>query len=196
MDRREKLLLGLAGALGLYWLWQRSQPDSGFSDWSIPDVGQATEYLNEAAANVIDSASTFITNMTRGERNNNPGNIRKSATVWQGQAPVQSDPAFVVFSDPVAGIRALAKTLLNYQRLYGLKSITQLISRWAPSSENNTGAYITAVANDMGINSNETLNLSDPATLAALTTAIIHHENGRVSYAPDVIANGVDSATT
>jgi hypothetical protein len=194
MGRREKLLLGLAGALGVYWLWQRSQPGNGFSDWSIPDIGQATEYLNEAASNIIDSASNFMANLTRGERNNNPGNIRKSATVWQGQAPAQSDPAFVVFTDPVSGIRALAKTLLNYQKLYGLNTITQIISRWAPPTENNTGAYISAVADSMGANGNDELNLNDPQTLESLTAAIIQHENGRISYSPSVITQGVDKA--
>ena len=61
---------------------------------------------------------------TRGERNFNPGNIDKSdSTLWQGMAAVQSDPRFVVFSDAVFGIRALAKILLNYYHKHDLNPI-------------------------------------------------------------------------
>ena len=50
---------------------------------------------------------------TRGERNNNPGNIRKGSN-WQGLAPEQTDSAFGQFTEAKWGIRALAKVLLQY----------------------------------------------------------------------------------
>lgn len=194
MKPREKILLGTALALGVYWLIRQTGPGATFEDWGISTVGTADEYIGTAASNLVDTASTALGNMTRGERNNNPGNIRVSPTTWQGQASVQSDPAFVVFTDPVSGIRALALLLRNYQSVYGLNTIVQLVSRWAPSSENNTGAYISAVASDMGVNSNQPLDLNDLATLTSLTAAIIKHENGRIGYPPSVIDAGVTRA--
>ncbi len=58
----------------------------------------------------------------RGIRNNNPGNIRHGEN-WQGLNPNSRsiDAAFCVFNTPVAGIRALAKVLINYKKIYGLK---------------------------------------------------------------------------
>ena len=127
---------------------------------------------------------------TRGERNNNPGNIRLSATKWQGEI-AGNDTAFVTFATPADGIRALAKLLKNYSTRYGLNTVRGIINRYAPPVENNTSAYVAAVAADMGIGPDAPLNLSDAGTLDALVTAIIHHENGRVSYAAADISAGV-----
>lgn len=56
----------------------------------------------------------------RGIRNNNPGNITHNVTRnvarWWGQSLTQNDKHFVEFVDPVWGIRAIAKTLMTYQR--------------------------------------------------------------------------------
>jgi hypothetical protein len=51
--------------------------------------------------------------MTLGEALNNPGNIEANGTPWHGEADVQPNSKYVAFSDPVYGIRALAKTLLT-----------------------------------------------------------------------------------
>lgn len=118
----------------------------------------------------------------RGIRNNNPGNIRKSKDDWQGLAADQPDGAFFTFESPVAGIRALAKILLNYQRKKGLHTIHDIISRWAPPSENDTAAYIAQVAKHVGCAPEAMLTLSDRTTLFLLVEAIIQHENGTQPY--------------
>jgi len=74
---------------------------------------------------------TSAVSVPRGIRNRNPGNIRRSGDRWKGLAPLQTDPAFSVFETPVWGIRAMAVILRNYQKRYGLKSLAQLIGRWA-----------------------------------------------------------------
>ena len=71
-------------------------------------------------------------NATRGLRNNNPGNIRKSATAWQGLSPTQTDASFFQFISPEYGIRALATILGTYMKNYGLVTVSDIISRWAP----------------------------------------------------------------
>jgi hypothetical protein len=53
----------------------------------------------------------------------------------------------------------LARTLITYQDKHGLRSIRQIISRWAPPVENNTNAYVRAVAADTGLDADQPLDL-------------------------------------
>ena len=133
---------------------------------------------------------------TRGERCCNPGNIdRHDGTLWQGMAHDQSkDHRFVVFSRAHFGIRALAKVLLTYHRKHGLCTVKALIDRWAPPSENNTGAYVNHVAQLLGVGIESVLDVDSPECLEVLVRAIIQHENGRVIYSDSDIIKAVDSA--
>ena len=132
---------------------------------------------------------------TRGERNNNPGNIRDGQR-WQGESGMDSDKAFEEFASPEDGIRALGKVLLTYQRKHGLRSVKQIVNRWAPPNENDTGAYVYSVAAALVVHPTEPLDLEDRNVLCKLVRAIIKHENGRVLYADAVIAEGVERALT
>lgn len=132
---------------------------------------------------------------TRGERNHNPGNIDRNATKWQGMAEDQSgDPRFVVFKDDVSGIRALAKVLLSYQRKHGLKTVRQIINRWAPPVENDTGAYVNHVAKLLNVGPDDAVDVSQPEILEPLVVAIIKHENGRCIYDDATIVAAIDQA--
>lgn len=134
---------------------------------------------------------------TRGERNNNPGNIREypgDRTAWQGERATDDDLEFEEFETPAAGIRALAKVLLAYQVKYGIRSVRGFINRWAPSSENNTDAYVRAVSKRMGVKETEALDITDRSTLAKLVGAIIWHENGRCIYSDVAIKEGIERA--
>jgi hypothetical protein len=125
---------------------------------------------------------------TRGERNNNPGNIRISSTQWLGKIPGH-DAAFETFSSVEYGIRALAKILITYQEKHGLKTIRQIINRWAPPSENDTNSYVNSVARDVGVGADDEVRVPD--VLLPLTKAIIKHENGRVVYSDIQIIDGL-----
>ena len=118
----------------------------------------------------------------RGIRNNNPGNIRRNGDPWQGLAERQGDVEFFTFKSSIYGIRALARTLIVYQDKHNLRSIRQIISRWAPSVENNTNAYVRAVAADTGLDADQPLDLHRFDHLLPLTKAIIRHENGQQPY--------------
>lgn len=133
---------------------------------------------------------------TRGERNFNPGNLDRVASQhWQGQDPDQSgDPRFVVFTEPVWGVRALAKTLLTYYRKYSRNTVRRIINRWAPSGENNTPAYVTHVAALLKVQPDDVIDVENVETLTVLTKAIIAHENGRISYDDALIADAVGRA--
>lgn len=126
----------------------------------------------------------------RGIRNNNPGNIRHGAD-WRGMRAEQTDPAFVQFETPEYGIRALARVLRTYENR-GLRTIRQIISRWAPPEENDTEAYIQAVAKAVGVTPNQPLETV--VHLPKLIMAIIAHENGRMPYTDEQIARGIGMA--
>lgn len=146
-----------------------------------------------------------MTPITRGIRNNNPGNIDYNPrNQWQGQLP--PDPTiekrFARFDTAENGIRALAKLLLAYRGKDGMPgvggpgidTVREAISRWAPGGENDTEAYIRTVAAYIGVQPNQPIDIRNFRTLIVLTTGIIRHENGTVPYAASVIAEGVQRA--
>ncbi|WP_236212999.1 structural protein [Metapseudomonas otitidis] len=115
----------------------------------------------------------------RGIRNFNPGNIERTSTRWQGMAQDQSsDPRFIVFVHPVWGIRAIARTLITYQDTHGLRSVQQIIQRWAPATENNTAAYVAAVSARLHVAPLDAIDVYDYQTMLELVRAIVRHENG------------------
>ena len=87
----------------------------------------------------------------RGIRNNNPLNIRRNpANQWQGLRPVQADKLFCQFKAMKWGLRAAIRLMENYIRR-GAQTPRQIISRWAPPSENNTSGYITQACQRAGL---------------------------------------------
>lgn len=132
--------------------------------------------------------------MTRGERNNNPCNIRTSPTAWRGKVSPNTDGSFEQFDTAEDGIRAGAKILSNYYRLYGLQTVAQITSRWAPDTENDTGAYIDDVASKLRVGVDDVIDLLSPTILAQLVSAIIFHENGDQAYAWELILDACSAA--
>jgi len=159
-----RLLMILGGALML-WAWSRTTKGS------------------ELIAKTVDLT------LTRGLRNNNPGNIdRNFGTAWRGMSADQSsDSRFIVFDAPEWGIRAMARVLKVYVGR-GLTSVRSIINTWAPPAENDTGAYVLAVARQLGVGPDDRISVMD---FPALIAAIIQHENGVQPYPDDVIARGI-----
>lgn len=118
--------------------------------------------------------------LPRGIRNHNPGNIRhtRPATPWQGIAADQLDGAFVSFAAPAWGIRALARTLITYQDKHGLRTVRDLIYRWAPPVENDTESYVAAVSAALGVYPEAEIDVTQHAVMLPLCQAIALHENG------------------
>lgn len=132
--------------------------------------------------------------LPRGIRNNNPGNIRHGAN-WQGLNPngKKIDPYFCVFQTPVSGIRALAKVLINYKKLYGLNTVRQIISRYAPPNENQTTAYVQSVARQLGVLPDVVINIEERGVLTVFVKAVIRMENGIQPYSDETIQQGINS---
>lgn len=131
-------------------------------------------------------------NVPRGIRNNNPGNIRNSErNDWAGEIPAdhKQDNAFEEFEDMQHGVRAMMKLLLKYHTGYGLKSVKEIINRWAPRNENNTSGYIRRVCQEMQIPDSLPIDLTDKGTMCALAAAISLVENG-ISISDEDIEKG------
>ena len=103
--------------------------------------------------------------MTRGQRNNNPLNIRHSSDQWEGARKEQTDQSFVQFESMAYGYRAAWKTLESYwkhfHRTGQYYNVTSIITRWAPPSENDTEAYIRTVLRLTSLGGKE--NLPQPS---------------------------------
>ena len=67
----------------------------------------------------------------------------------------------------------------------------KIISRYAPSSENQTQAYIQSVASQLGITPDGKVDLSEIGTLTVFVKAIIRHENGIQPYSNETIQKGI-----
>ena len=119
--------------------------------------------------------------LPRGIRNNNPLNIRKSGDKWQGLKTLQEDKEFFQFETIEWGWRAAFVILCKtYYGKYKLRTIRDIVSRWAPAKENNTPAYIRHVSDYTGIGPDR--DLGDPQT---------HPTNWLlIGYAMAVMENG------
>ena len=120
--------------------------------------------------------------ISRGIRNNNPLNIRRSKDQWKGMAEVQTDSAFVQFKSMEWGWRAAFYLLTRtYYHKCRLCTIRAIISRWAPESENNPKAYIDNVSRLTGIDPDEPIGTpaERPSRWMMIGVAMAIQENGR-----------------
>lgn len=135
---------------------------------------------------VLRAAPGQDPNEVRGVRTNNPLNL---SFANQPNA-IGTDGRFAVFQTPEEGVAASVRQLQLYGQR-GLNTVEQIVGRWAPPSENDTPAYIRAVAQRMNVNPNQEIDLSDPNTMARLVNAMSVQEVGRV-IPEDVLRRGVE----
>jgi hypothetical protein len=118
----------------------------------------------------------------RGYRNNNPGNIRHNGgTPYLGEIPrtEATDENFKQFRNIVYGYRAIFVILNTYRVKYGLTTLRDWISRWAPPSDGNyTAGYITTVCKRAGIGADQPVDTENEKLMTAIVAAISFVENG------------------
>ena len=114
--------------------------------------------------------------VARGIRNNNPGNIRKGIK-WLGRVEPGKDASFVEFKTMPYGVRALYIDLINKHKS-GLRTVRDIIYRYAPPSENLTDAYVASVAKEVGIPANAIFE-PKASTFKKFAAAVARHENGK-----------------
>jgi len=130
---------------------------------------------------------------TRATRNNNPYNlvygpaIGASDIPWNDKLPhdPEIEDTFERFLTPLAGMRAgLINTLTHYER--GKNTVRDLISGHAPQrgdikefqgkDENPTESFIRYVADEMGVEDTDELDLTNRDTLRKYNNAVIKFE--------------------
>jgi len=122
------------------------------------------------------SVTSAASSGTRGVRNNNPGNIRKGSSTWEGEIGVD-DKGFIVFSSMNYGVRACMKLIRNYI-MGGTNTIRKIINRYAPPTDNNpTESYIAYVSTQCNIGSNTVISSDDWDKLCKLVVAICYFES-------------------
>lgn len=126
--------------------------------------------------------------MTRGLRNHNPLNIRKSRDRFQGEVVPSSDPAFKQFKSDAYGYRAAFVILASYLKA-GKNNIVRIVASWAPSSDgNNTDKYIENVERRSGVERFQPLTVGSGNDYIKIVAAMSHSENGVPAVMDDVVA--------
>ena len=125
----------------------------------------------------------------RGLRNNNPGNIRRSAGVNYCGEREGADKEFRTFVAAHWGYRAIFVLLHTYRLRYSVNTIAEAIGRWAPPSENQTEAYIATVEKLSGRERGEAYDTLSAEDMLPIVAAIAWVENGVVA-ATDELRRG------
>lgn len=118
------------------------------------------------AAQVINPAPAPVTG--GGVNANNFGNVR----------PVGASTGFQQPKTPEEGLQIMDNNLKSYGDK-GINTLSGVITRWAPPSENDTPALIKAAAQRLGIDPNQPIDLKNPAVRQAVGTAIMIQEKGK-----------------
>ena len=91
---------------------------------------------------------------------------------------------FVVFENPVAGLRAMLRDLRTKVERHG-GSLYNIINEYAPKSENNTDAYHKAMKAALKD------DMVSEYNLVPLVRAMIQHENGGLTYTKEDGSEGL-----
>lgn len=124
--------------------------------------------------------------MSRGLRNNNPGNIRRSRVRYKGEVRPSRDPDFKEFSTMAYGYRAVFVLLDTYRSRYGLNTIRQMLNRYAPPTENFTEGYVRFVADYSGVMPDEVIDTRSEKDMIPIVAAMSKIENGVAANIADV----------
>ena len=116
--------------------------------------------------------------LSRGLRNLNPGNIRHSKVRYRDEVTPSRDAEFREFRTIEAGYRAMFVLLHTYRLKHGCTTLREMISRYAPPSENNTENYIRRVAYATHLSPDEVIFATDGATMTAVVASMSKVENG------------------
>lgn len=116
-------------------------------------------------------------------RNNNPGDL-ETGDHWQGLMPAdrltdaQKHERFATFESPKWGFRALVVVLRNYKMLHSADTVQKIVDRFAPPVENNTAAYVSFIADKLGVRPTAQINVTIPKVMFTLAKYITKYETG------------------
>ncbi len=120
--------------------------------------------------------------ISRGLRNSNPGNIRHSQDKFKGEVEVSRDAQFKEFRSLAWGYRAIFVVLNTYKEMWGLETIREMITRWAPPSENHTDVYVETVARRAQLDPDTPIDTKQRVAMLPFVAAISQVENGEAAH--------------
>ena len=134
--------------------------------------------------------------LTRGGRNCNPLNIRRSAgNRWLGQCTRQHDREFVQFESDLFGFRAAFRILRSYMRVQGLCTLRDIIYRWAPPEDgNNTESYVAMVSERSGVAPGRVLAFEDKEALVGIVGAMAWVESRMANVDRELLGKAYELA--
>ena len=117
----------------------------------------------------MDDFSQFLSGSAKSAPSpTNVGNIR----------PVGSSTGFQQYASAEEGIKAIDDNLKAYGTKHKINTLRGVISRWAPSSENDTDSYLNFVSQKTGIKPDEEIDLSNPTIRHIISGPIVLQEQG------------------
>lgn len=119
--------------------------------------------------------------LPRGLRNNNPLNLRISASPWQGKITPNTDGQFEQFKTLELGIRAAMVNLRTLIRRDHIERVCDIIHKWAPPTDhNNTEKYIERVCEIASIGRTDRIMAANRSQVCRLLWAMAQVECGCV----------------
>jgi len=182
-------IVALTAALaGLYTIYKAAKGEDA-SWWGYDLLNKAS--LSASGKDLPDKIKAihdWFKGPTRGVRNNNPGNLK-----FAGQAGAQEVDGFAAWSTPEQGLYALGRQLELYSKR-GLNTIASIIGEYDKGEPLKIPAYISDVAQRMGVNANARLNMQDPQILSRMMSYIIGHENEFDPYPSSMVSSAASKA--
>ena len=138
-------------------------------DAAISDLGDPSRFLQAP-----DAPGT-----SRGERNNNPGNL-EYGSYTKAAGATGSDGRFAIFPSMSHGVKAQENLLVKNYINKGRNTVTKVLEKYAPRSDNQGSFdnYVAYVAKRLNINPNDTIT---PAIVGRLAQAMREFETGKRS---------------
>lgn len=162
------IIAGAVGAGAVLLLWPRRASASE----PIGEVSVTVEKKPAPSVYVLATRSPAPRNV----RDNNPGNLRFiSSNPFNGQ--IGNDGGYGIYDTVLNGGRANFLNLKNYFTRYGLDTVRDIVTKWAPAADSNpTERYISFVATQLGVSPDQPLNYATHAR--SLMKALARFEAG------------------
>jgi len=146
----------------------RAQRAKGGRGKGPSDILQLGSQIEKDLANTPDLVTAPSSGTSRGERNNNPGNLEDSPFTRSQPGYQGSDGRFAKYATPEQGKAAQEKLLANNYIGKGYNTVQKVIGRYAPRSDNAASFdnYVAYVARRLNINPSDTLTSAQAGRLA------------------------------
>lgn len=139
----------------------------------IADPAAALDKLGDAAGNAgtaLENWAMKATGMTRGMRNNNPGNLKAVGKQRRDRE------GFRVFDTMEEGVQAADAQLQRYAKR-GVETVDQIVNTWAPKGDkNDVAAYLKSIEAQTGMTPEDIP--ADAGARHALLAAMFKQESG------------------